>query len=175
VKISSRTMNSITPKLALGLGRTPGGAPPRERVKMKNVTISMIIVVVFVVVVDRAVVVGFVEVREVRERALVGMEVARAFVVELRSLVASEVASVVVLRTLVGREVARVVVKRAFVVELRAFVTRDVASAVVLRTLVGMEVARVVVGSALVVVFATTVDLFPRNPSQHTSFGCFRG
>jgi hypothetical protein len=62
----------------LGFARTPGGEPPRERVKMKKVTTSMIIVVVFVVVAVRAVMVGFVVVSAVV--SLVAREVNRAVV-----------------------------------------------------------------------------------------------
>jgi hypothetical protein len=132
---SSRTMNSRL--WELGFGRTPGGEPPRERVKMKKVTTSMIIVVVFVVVAAREVMVGFVETVSAVVRSLVGREVARA-VVESALVEFVPAARVAVPRFLVEFvATARVAVARALV----EFVTN----------------ASCVVDKACVVEFATTL------------------
>jgi hypothetical protein len=132
---SSRTMNSNV--WELGFGRTPGGEPPRERVKMKKVTTSMIIVVVFVVVAARAVMVGFVEVVSAVVRRWVDRDVARAFV---------ERVLVEFVTT------ARVAVPRALV----EFVT--FARVAVERALVELvTIASCVVDKAFVVEFATTL------------------
>jgi hypothetical protein len=132
---SSRTMNSRV--WELGFGRTPGGEPPRERVKMKKVTTSMIIVVVFVVVAAREVMVGFVEAVSAVVRSLVGREVARA-VVESALVEFVPAARVAVPRFLVEFvATARVAVARALV----EFVTN----------------ASCVVDKACVVEFATTL------------------
>jgi hypothetical protein len=87
-KTSSRTMNEPTEP------ETPGGAPPRERVKMKKVITSIIIVEVEVVATVRAVVdfVGIVVAMAVVERVGVVRTFTATEVVELAILTAREVA-----------------------------------------------------------------------------------
>jgi len=143
---SSRTMNSRVWELVFG--RTPGGEPPRERVKMKKVTTSMIIVVVFVVVAARAVIVGFVEVVSAVVRWLVGRDVAESALVEFVAT-----ARVAVPRGLVEFvTTARVAVPRGLV---EFVATARVAVARALVELVAN--ASCVVDKACVVEFATTL------------------
>jgi hypothetical protein len=112
-----------------GFGNTPGGAPPRERVKMKKVTISTRIVVVFVVFVARDVVVGSVDVALAVVRSFVAKEVAswvvdRDWVVEFAKILATDVAT----------EVAEVCVTKAVVeaFEMVEFAGVEVVSASVM-------------------------------------------
>jgi hypothetical protein len=133
----------------LGFGRTPGGAPPRERVKMKNVTTSTIMVVVVWVEVFWVV------------RDVVGVVAAR----DVRIFVGREVASKVVLRTLVGSGVVRAVVERA-VVEF---------AVTIFATVVASEVAREVVEDfvvvELVVASVMTQDVAAPLPSTWQTTG----
>jgi hypothetical protein len=138
---SSRTMNSRLEEE--GFGNTPGGAPPRERVKMKKVTISTRIVVVFVVFVARDVVVGSVDVALAVVRSFVAKEVAswvvdRDWVVEFAKILATDVAT----------EVAEAWVTKAVV---EAF--EMVEFATILATDVATEVAEVCVTKAVVEAF----------------------
>ena len=147
-KTSSSTMNSRLEEL--GFGRTPGGAPPRERVKMKNVTTSTIMVVVVWVEVVWVV------------RDVVGVVVAR----DVRIFVGREVASKVVLRTLVGSDVVRAVVERA-VVEFAV----TIFATVVAREVAAREVVEGFVVVELVVASVMTQDVAAPLPSTWQTTG----
>jgi hypothetical protein len=152
-KTSSSTMNSRLEEL--GFGRTPGGAPPRERVKMKNVTTSTIMVVVVWAEVVWVV------------RDVIGVVAAR----DVRIFVGREVASKVVLRTLVGSGVVRAVVERA-VVEFAVTIFATVVASEVAREVVAREVVGDFVVVELVVASVMTQDVAAPLPSTWQTTGC---